>query len=223
MPTRYLDEVKPFREYITYAPNCGPCAPPTDMDGWSGGRLPCSYYTSTKKKASEQMNTTQLLRRLLPFLALAASLQLTPGYYDPAAQRWINRDPIGELGGADVYRFAGNSGVSRTDALGLFDPGTGTAIGVGLCTVTVSSGGAGTTVTVVCGTGAAVGAGTVCAVVVGVAAIGAVVTVVICQADMPPSPVTYPNLGPINSPPISVTCPKIIPFPGPYSPRRIRQ
>jgi hypothetical protein len=38
------------------------------------------------------------LRRLLPFLALVASLQITLGYYDPAAQRWINRDPIGETG-----------------------------------------------------------------------------------------------------------------------------
>ena len=38
------------------------------------------------------------LRLLLPFLVMAASLQLTLGYYDPAAQRWINRDPLGDAG-----------------------------------------------------------------------------------------------------------------------------
>jgi len=31
-------------------------------------------------------------------LALTASLQITAGYYDPAAQRWINRDPVNEVG-----------------------------------------------------------------------------------------------------------------------------
>ena len=38
------------------------------------------------------------LRRCLPLVVLAASLQLTPGYYDPGIQRWINRDPLGEPG-----------------------------------------------------------------------------------------------------------------------------
>jgi hypothetical protein len=154
------------------------------------------------------------MRQWLPFVALVASIQLTLGYYDPGIQRWINRDPIGEHGGANVHRFVGNSGVNRADALGLLDPGTGTAIGVGLCKAT-GSGGA---VTVVCGTGATVGAGTVCAVVGSVVIGGVVVAVVVCRADTPPSPVTYPKFGPKNSSPTSVTCTKIIPFPGPYSP-----
>ena len=34
----------------------------------------------------------------LVLLSLAASLQITLGYYDPAAQRWINRDPISDQG-----------------------------------------------------------------------------------------------------------------------------
>ena len=78
------------------------------------------------------MKQIRQLHRLLPFLALAASLQLTLGYYDPAAQRWINRDPIGEPGfEARVDRqsdreatfnrhtFVGNHPVSQWDATGL--------------------------------------------------------------------------------------------------------
>lgn len=49
-------------------------------------------------KAINNMKIVQQTRHLLPILALAASLQTTLGYYDPAAQRWINRDPIGEAG-----------------------------------------------------------------------------------------------------------------------------
>jgi RHS repeat-associated protein len=37
-------------------------------------------------------------------------------FYDPNLQRWINRDPIGELGGINLYGFVGN------DPLNLIDP-----------------------------------------------------------------------------------------------------
>jgi RHS repeat-associated protein len=30
-------------------------------------------------------------------------------FYDPNLQRWLNRDPIGELGGINLYQFVGNS------------------------------------------------------------------------------------------------------------------
>ena len=72
------------------------------------------------------------LLRLLPFLALAASLQLTLGYYDPAAQRWINRDPIGDPSflvraeppsdreaGFNHHTFVGNNPATQWDAAGL--------------------------------------------------------------------------------------------------------
>jgi len=59
------------------------------------------------------------LRRLLPLLALAASLQITLGYYDPAIQRWITRDPIGERAGANLHQVLGNHPVGRIDHLGL--------------------------------------------------------------------------------------------------------
>jgi RHS repeat-associated protein len=45
--------------------------------------------------------------------------------YDPNLQRWLNRDPIGELGGLNVYRFVRNNSVNYTDATGEA-PGTAT-------------------------------------------------------------------------------------------------
>ncbi len=39
-------------------------------------------------------------------------------YYDPGTGRWMSRDPIGERGGANLYAFVGNDGVSRIDLLG---------------------------------------------------------------------------------------------------------
>ena len=49
--------------------------------------------------------------------------------------RWINRDPIGELGGANLYRMVENDAINSTDYLGLIsslhvNPGaTGAALG----------------------------------------------------------------------------------------------
>jgi len=40
-------------------------------------------------------------------------------YYNPDTGRWLNRDPIEELGGAALYGFVNNSPVTRQDPLGL--------------------------------------------------------------------------------------------------------
>ena len=40
-------------------------------------------------------------------------------FYDPGAGRWLNRDPIGERGGLNLYGMVGNNPVSRVDVLGL--------------------------------------------------------------------------------------------------------
>jgi RHS repeat-associated protein len=42
-------------------------------------------------------------------------------YYHPQTGRWINRDPIEENGGLNLYGFVGNDGVNRADHLGLLD------------------------------------------------------------------------------------------------------
>ena len=40
-------------------------------------------------------------------------------FYVPLLGRWINRDPIGEEGGANLYKFARNNSISWIDLLGL--------------------------------------------------------------------------------------------------------
>jgi RHS repeat-associated protein len=49
-------------------------------------------------------------------------------FYDSGLQRWINRDPIGEQGGNNLYEFVGNEPVAHLDELGLlyyyYSPGT---------------------------------------------------------------------------------------------------
>ena len=40
-------------------------------------------------------------------------------YYDANLQRWINRDPLGEEGGANLYGFVENNPINDTDAFGL--------------------------------------------------------------------------------------------------------
>jgi len=40
-------------------------------------------------------------------------------FYSPQLGRWINRDPIGEAGGINLYGFVGNDGVNFLDFLGL--------------------------------------------------------------------------------------------------------
>ncbi len=48
-------------------------------------------------------------------------------FYDPTVGRWINRDPIGERGGKNLYRFVNNNPAIWVDPDGLrpiFPPGT---------------------------------------------------------------------------------------------------
>jgi RHS repeat-associated protein len=63
-------------------------------------------------------------------------------FYDPNLQRWVNRDPIQEWGGINLFRFAGNSPLNWVDSFGECPPvgafaakypglGTGTAEALG--------------------------------------------------------------------------------------------
>ena len=40
-------------------------------------------------------------------------------YLNPTDGRWINRDPIDEQGGANLYAFSGNAVINKLDLLGL--------------------------------------------------------------------------------------------------------
>ncbi len=59
------------------------------------------------------------LKLLLLLLSLLTSI--ASAHYDPAMGRWLNRDPIAENGGVNLYGFVGNDGVSGVDVLGLND------------------------------------------------------------------------------------------------------
>jgi RHS repeat-associated protein len=41
-------------------------------------------------------------------------------FYDPNTQRWLNRDPIHEDGGINLYAYVGNDSVNDVDPYGLF-------------------------------------------------------------------------------------------------------
>jgi RHS repeat-associated protein len=43
-------------------------------------------------------------------------------YYQPETGRWLNRDPIEESGGTNLYRSFGNDGIGRYDILGNWSP-----------------------------------------------------------------------------------------------------
>jgi RHS repeat-associated protein len=67
----------------------------------------------------------------------ASGLYLTHyRFYDPEAGRWLNRDPIGEHGGTNLYAYVGGNPVNYVDptgefaiALPLLNPATWAALG----------------------------------------------------------------------------------------------
>lgn len=70
-------------------------------------------------------------------------------YYSPSLGRFVNRDPIEEAGGLNLYGFCGNDGVNGYDYLGMVDPivmepfiVTGTKIGAAFGPVGAAIGGA---------------------------------------------------------------------------------
>ncbi len=42
-------------------------------------------------------------------------------FYDPNLQRWLNRDPIGEVGGLNLYTMSGNNALNKVDLFGFTD------------------------------------------------------------------------------------------------------
>ncbi len=55
----------------------------------------------------------------MPRLGVSGAIGFPSRGYDPALTRWLNRDPIGEIGGANLYGFAANSPINVVDPFGL--------------------------------------------------------------------------------------------------------
>ena len=55
----------------------------------------------------------------MPFLQNSGLIGYHARFYEPGFQRWLNRDPIGEAGGMNLYGFVGNGPVNETDPFGL--------------------------------------------------------------------------------------------------------
>jgi hypothetical protein len=51
----------------------------------------------------------------LLLLMLLAGAPLAEAYYDPGIQRWINRDPVGEPGDVNLFRFVNNEPMTISD------------------------------------------------------------------------------------------------------------
>jgi hypothetical protein len=66
---------------------------------------------------------TQMIHlfRCLILLSLIGAVNMASAHYDPGLQRWLNRDPLGELGGISLYGFVGNNPIKAVDPLGLKD------------------------------------------------------------------------------------------------------
>lgn len=62
------------------------------------------------------LTKTALLVALFPVLLF--STERVSAFYDPGAQRWLNRDPIMEAGGISLYAFLLNNPVCYVDANG---------------------------------------------------------------------------------------------------------
>jgi RHS repeat-associated protein len=135
----------------------------------------------------------------MEFFANAGIYGYPRRFYEPSFQRWLNRDPIQELGGFNLYRFVGN------DPNAFIDPD---GLGVGSVAISI-----GTDIGEGIGIGAGAGAITVSApglaAMAGAVALGVGVAGII--GSLPPSPVLYPDpdssIGQINAPPQSVSAP----------------
>jgi len=67
------------------------------------------------------MNKQRIIRLDVAFgLCLWLMALTASAFYNPTAGRWLNRDPLGEYAGPNIYGFVGNDGVQKIDPDGRF-------------------------------------------------------------------------------------------------------
>ena len=80
-----------------------------------------NFSLPNRTRPENRRNPQQPLRKNRPTPTKTASGVEYYGYryYDPESGRWINRDPIEEAGGYNLYAFVANDGVGKLDWHGL--------------------------------------------------------------------------------------------------------
>ncbi len=59
--------------------------------------------------------------KIILISAFMCMAEVANAFYDPGLQRWINRDPIQEEGGINLYGFVCNDPLNSIDTLGLYN------------------------------------------------------------------------------------------------------
>ena len=77
------------------------------------------YERANKLEQQVKYMKTRILRALLAATVFCVGANVAQAFYDPGTQRWVNRDPIGEEGGVNMYEFTKNSPPGGIDMLGL--------------------------------------------------------------------------------------------------------
>ena len=89
-------------------------------------RLMVPNISDVTSGAIKMKTRTNAVLVLLAPLFYFNGIHTASAFYDPGAQRWLNRDPIGEQGGVNIYHFVLNNPIDNGDAMGLH-PFTGTS------------------------------------------------------------------------------------------------
>jgi hypothetical protein len=66
----------------------------------------------------------------LALLVFLSATHLASAFYDPSLGRWLNRDPIEEEGGSNLYVSVENNPANRVDPFGLQSPQVATGVAI---------------------------------------------------------------------------------------------
>ncbi len=69
----------------------------------------------------EPTMSTKNIRTFLVLIPLLLFPQSSQAFYNPSTGRWLNRDPLRERGGRNLYAFVNNTPTTRIDLFGLKD------------------------------------------------------------------------------------------------------